>query len=357
LSRPEIMEQAFSEEGIPAVTHCLSMIMLLFAREMVVGSTPGHLMTKPAPGTGASLLNDVCSIIATGQPTPAVAMPRNPEEMSKTLITFMADGSPIIYFDNISAGVDSGELASAMTAPKYKARMLGKSQTVEAEVRCVWVFTGNNVQLSNELLRRLVMIDLDARMANPEMRTKFKHKDIISWAKENRGELVHACLTIIQNWLAQGRPSYEGPVLNSFENWSRVMGGIMQSAGLNGFLGNRDELKEIASDDADDEVTPLLDVWWDDHANERVVVKLNKDIPSLMELALENDIQLPIRMKVNVDGERTLDGRAFGKFLTQHRGRVFVLTSGEEVMIEKLPTRNKHGTLWQLTAAGGEEDA
>jgi len=356
MARKEIVEKAFSEEGIPAVTHCLSMILLLFAREMVAGSTPGHLMTKPAPGTGASLLNDVCSIIATGQPTPAVAMPRNPEEMSKTLITFMADGSPIIYFDNISAGVDSGELASAMTAPKYKARMLGKSQTVEAEVRCVWVFTGNNVQLSSELLRRLVMIDLDARMANPEMRTKFKRKDIVTWAKENRGILVHACLTIIQNWIAQGKPEYEGPILNSFENWSRVMGGILTTAGLGGFLGNRDELKEIASDDADDDIVPLLDTWWDLHPEDKVVVKLNKDIPSLMEVALENDIQLPIRMKVTVDGDRTLDGRAFGKLLSQHRGRVFVLTSGEEVMIEKLATRHKHGTLWTLIPAGGEED-
>ena len=356
LTRKEIMAQAFSEEGIPAVTHCLSMVLLLFAREMVAGSTPGHLLTKPAPGTGASLLNDVCSIIATGQPTPAVAMPRNPEEMSKTLITFMADGSPIIYFDNISAGVDSGELASAMTAPKYKARMLGKSQTVEAEVRCVWVFTGNNVQLSSELLRRLVMIDLNARMAHPEMRTKFKHKDIVTWSKENRGQLVHACLTIIQNWIAQGKPEYHGPVLNSFENWSRVMGGIMTTAGLNGFLGNRDELKDIASDDADDDIVPLLDTWWDLHPDDKVVVKLNKDIPSLMEVALENDIQLPIRMKVTVDGDRTLNGRAFGKLLSQHRGRVFVLTSGEEVMIEKLATRHKHGTLWTLGLAGGEED-
>lgn len=354
LTREQIMEQAFSEEGVPAVTHCLSMILLLFAREMIIGSTPGHLLTKPAPGTGASLLSDICSIIATGQPTPAVSMPRNPDEMQKTLITFMADGSPIIYFDNISAGVDSGELASAMTAPVYRARLLGRNQTVEAEVRCLWLFTGNNVQLSNELLRRLIMIDLDARMANPEMRKGFKQDDIVSWTKENRGRLVHACLTIIQNWIAKGCPAYKGQILNSFENWTRTMGGIMQAAEMGGFLGNRDELKEIASDDADEDIVPLLDTWWEDHGDAKVVVKLNKDVPSLMHIALENDIQLPIRMKVNVEGERTLDGKAFGKLLSQHRGRVFVLTDGQEVMIEKIPTRYKHGTLWQLVAAGSK---
>lgn len=347
--RADIETLAFSEGGIPAVAHCLALILLLFCRDMIKGPTPGHLFTKPAPGTGASLLTDVCTTIACGFAQPAASMPNNDDEMRKTLITFMQDGSPVIFFDNINNSVDSGELASAMTAPIYRARKLGGNQTIETEVRSAFVFTGNNVLLSNELLRRLVMIDLDAKVAQPEARTHFKYDDILAHVKENRGALVHACLTLIQNWIAKGQPHFSGTILNSYENWTRIMGGILSCAGINGFLGNREMLKEIASDDSDEEIMPLLDEWWENFGNERTVVKINKDIPSLMNLALDNDIQLPIRMKPNVDGDRILDGKAFGKFLAANRGRVFVLTSGEEVMLERIPTRHKHGTLWKLS--------
>lgn len=348
MKRTDIEEQAVSEEGIPAVAHCIAMILLLFCRDMIPGPTPGHLITKPAPGTGASLLTDVCSSIFMGHPCPAASLPGSNEEMQKTLSSFLANGSPIIYFDNINQSVDSGELASCMTAPLYKARKLGTNDEILTEVRCAFIFTGNNVQLSNEILRRLVMIDLDAQMAKPDTRTDYKHEDIMSYARDNRGLLVHACLTLIQNWINKGKPLFSGTALNSFENWSSIMGGILESAGLNGFLGNREELKDIASDDSDEDIIPLLDSWWEAYGEKDAVVKVNKDVPSLTDIVITNEIQLPIRMKMTVDGDRTFDGQAFGRFLKQNRGRVFSLTTGEEVAIESKTARHRHGTIWHL---------
>lgn len=170
----------------------------------------------------------------------------------------MADGSNIVYFDNIDKDVNSGGLASAMTAPKVKGRMLGYSKNLEAEVRCIWILCGNNVRLSDELVRRLVMVDLDAKMEDPEERDGWHHEDIMEWVAQNRGKLVWAALTLIQNWIAKGRKPFSGPLLNSYENWSRVIGGICEAAGLGGFLENREHLKQSAATEADETLRLFL---------------------------------------------------------------------------------------------------
>ena len=356
LVRDEIVEQALHGEGVSAVTNLVSMLLLMFCRDLVVGPTPGHLLTKPSPGTGASLLTDACSMLANGEVTAALAMPTSKEEMAKTLITVLADGSNMIYFDNIDTNIDSGELASAMTAPKYKARMLGKSQSIETEVRAVWVLCGNNVRLSPELIRRLVMVDLDANMANPEKRSGWRHADIKGYILENRGQLVWACLTLIQNWVAKGMKGESSVILNSYENWSRVMGGILRDAGLGGFLKNREDLKDRASDGGEDDITLFLDAWWNQFMVTPVLLRDPSDNLSLIDMAIAEDLSLPVRMKRSVDDTSTYDPKRFAEFLGKYEGRVMPLTDGTEVRVVR-GKRSKKGVFWQLEVIKEIEDA
>lgn len=237
-TREEILSGVDCEDKpIPEVASMFALILLPFVREMIDGPTPGHLLVKPKPGTGASLLMDTVSIIATGAVTPALAMPPDKNEMSKTLTAVLSNGQRIVLFDNINHSVDTGELASAMTTPTYQARILGKTQTVEVDVRCAWAFTGNNVNMSSELIRRLHIIPLDARHPDPKSRLPdggWKHADIRGWATANRAKLVHACLTIIQRWVADGMQDGDAK-MGSYERWSAVMSGILASAGIEGF--------------------------------------------------------------------------------------------------------------------------
>lgn len=351
LTRPEIVEKGLSDEGVPAVTNMMALMLLPFMRELIDGPTPGHLLTKPAPGTGASLLTDSFSIIATGRETPALAMPTSKDEMSKTLTSVLANGQNVVFFDNINHSVDSGELASAMTAPTYQARVLGKTQTVEVAVRTTWVFTGNNVSLSSELLRRLIMIDLDAMVANPEMRTGFRHKDIRGWVKANRGELVWACLTLIQNWVAKGMPMQNDVILASYENWSGVVGGVLKEAGLAGFLQNKDALKEKASDDDSDSIAFMLEAWWSVVGTRPVFLRGNTGSTGdsgLIDIATDNDVTLPIRRERNSEGDMSYNAAAFSTWLGMYKGRVFSLEDGSEVKIEKEAKRTSRGYQWKL---------
>src|SRR4029434_2922310 len=94
----------------------------------------------------------------------------------------------------------------------------------------------------------------------------------------HRSELVWAALTLIQAWIAAGKPEGE-IVLGMFEDWSQVMGGILSVAGIPGFLANLHEFY----DESDTEGTAwraFAAAWWvkfgddDDHVAEAKVADL-----------------------------------------------------------------------------------
>lgn len=60
--------------------------------------------------------------------------------------------------------------------------------------------------------------------------------------RSNRGRLLAAILTLARAWFIAGSPQPSTPLLGSFEEWCRIVGGILEFAGISGFLGNLDEL-------------------------------------------------------------------------------------------------------------------
>lgn len=265
MTRPEIVGTLAGEnrDKAHAVAHAVATALLPFAREMINGPTPGHVFTKPAPGTGASLLMELLTMIACGAPAAAMELPAHPEEISKTISAALIDGQPVIFFDNVGAAIASNALAMAMTAPTYQARILGKSQTVKVSVRALFAFTANNVSASKEILRRLVLIPLDAGVPDPENRRPadgWLHPNLRQWVADNRADLVWACLTLVQNWVAQGMVEYETRSVASYENWSKVMGGILEAAGIHGFLEGQQEERRKAADDTDEGLLQLMKI-------------------------------------------------------------------------------------------------
>ena len=66
---------------------------------------------------------------------------------------------------------------------------------------------------------------------------------------KERGVLLSALLTIARAWFASGKPKPEGlATIGSFEEWSETIGGMLAHAGVEGFLGNLDELHDRADE-------------------------------------------------------------------------------------------------------------
>ena len=103
-------------------------------------------------------------------------------------------------------------------------------------------------------------IRLDAEESRPWQRRDFKHPELLKWVRQNRSRLVIALLTMARAWYAEGQPQADTSILGGFEDWSRIVGGILSHAGINGFLGNLDQMY----DEADDEGpawTRFLTAW------------------------------------------------------------------------------------------------
>jgi hypothetical protein len=271
--------------------HALALLLLPFVRPMIGGPTPLYLIDAPTEGTGKGLLAKCMSVLATGREGETLSQPTDEAEWRKQLTSKLAEAPPYIWIDNIRYPLASGVLAKVLTDAVHEDRLLGVNRMVRVPVRCVWVATGNNVHAEKEIARRIVRIRLDARMELPHLRTGFRHP-LPGWAVDHRGELVGACLTLAQAWLAAGRPA-GNYVKGSYPEWARVVGGILDVAGVRGFLGNEAELFE-AVNTSTAKWREFVDAWWDAYRDRAVssgdllTLLVNRQLTLLDELDGKN---------------------------------------------------------------------
>lgn len=238
-------------EGFPFTdwasrANAIAMLITPLIRRAVQGNVPIALVDAPQAGTGKSLLAEVVSIVHTGANACMKPSPRDEEEFRKALGAILLAGNGLTIFDNVTHRLDSASLALAVTASTWTDRALGESRMLTLPQRTTWLVTGNNLTLGGDLPRRCFWIRLDAATSQPWERTGFRHPDLKTWVRENRGRLLAALLTMCRAWFCRGKPSASGPVLGSFESWCQTIGGILSVAGIEGFLQNRDDLYQQA---------------------------------------------------------------------------------------------------------------
>lgn len=288
--------------------HAVAAMLLLFVRELIRGPTPMHLVTKPTAGSGGTLLCDVFSIVGTGQSAPVGTEIPNDDEGRKRLTSIFLAAEPIVLLDNIKDIVQGSALAAALTSEWWSDRILRESRMVRMPVRCLWLGTGNNPSAKHEMVRRIVRIRLDTKLERPADRPResFRFPDLKGWVREHRGELVHAALTLVRAWQRAGSPSGERN-LGSYEAWSAVMGGILEVAGIPGFLANLDEFRGEA--DSEEEANRSFVTAWHDKFGDTVV-----GVSDLLPLA-GNDLNLG-------DGTERSQKTRLGRHLGRLRDRV-----------------------------------
>jgi hypothetical protein len=74
--------------------------------------------------------------------------------------------------------------------------------------------------------------------------------------------LIWSALTLIQAWIVEGRLKGTAQRLGMFEDWSDVIGGVLEVAGIPGFLSNTSELYQDAEVEAA-AASALVQIWWD----------------------------------------------------------------------------------------------
>jgi hypothetical protein len=311
--------------------HVVAALLLPFIRALIPGPTPVHLFEAPMPGSGKTLLAEVVYLVATGEKADPTTLGRDDEETRKKITSVLALGRPVVLIDNVRAGIDSANLAAALTAETWQDRLLGQNKMVHIPNRAVWLVTANNPDLSLEIARRSIRIRIEPPNDRPWQRDQFKHSPLKPWVLEHRGELVWALLVLVRAWISDGSPAGLR-TLGSFEPWAAVVGGILETAGISGFLSNCEELYE-AADVEGQEIREFVVAWWEAYDSTPVPAG------QLLKLAQDKELLPAI---LGSKSERSQAVR-LGKALKANRSRHY-----HEYKIETSWANHSKQNLWRL---------
>ncbi len=164
----------------------------------------------------------------------AAALPygRDEEELRKQLDTEAIEAVPYIFFDNVKRKIQSSLLDLWMTQPEWKGRRMGGQHEFKVEKQCVVYVSSNHAELDKDANRRALFIELFLEQVDINDRQFDRIIDDDYLANENtRRDMLSWLWSFVAHWDKLGRPA--GPRrLASFEQWSRVIGGIVHCCGL-----------------------------------------------------------------------------------------------------------------------------
>jgi hypothetical protein len=234
-------EFCFADDASKA--NAVGELVTSIVRPAFSGPVPALAINAVTPNSGKTLLAGVISLIATGHIDKLTTAPNPNEagEFRKKITTYLLEGATIIIIDNVTGVLDSADLAALLTSPKFSDRILGGNTSITIKPTCRWIITGNQLRFSTDNRRRCYTIMLDPKCPDPQNR-KFKYPDLECWTTTNRRDLITALLILITHAFANGRPqSASVPRMSNFSPWASLVGGILGSADINGFLLNNSE--------------------------------------------------------------------------------------------------------------------
>lgn len=293
-------------------------------------------------GVGKNLLADSILTVYTG----AAAEPMNwvPEadELRKQITAAFRTGAEFFVFDEAHT-IEGAPLAQALTAATWQDRILGVSTMANFPNVITWLSLGNQVQVKGDLTRRVYRIALRPRYANPQDRpaSSFRHPgtsglDLGSWTRKHRRELMTAILTLVRAWFAQGQPRpARGVSFGSFEVWEKITGGIVETAGLTGFLDNLKVWRSESDFDTQ---------YWTGHL--RWLRETFGDMPfrtaQVREKAMTDPPGYLAPPKLDDPSEKGY-GKALGEAYSRLRGRRY-----DGLWIERQGSAHGHVSVWNV---------
>ena len=329
----------FADQG--SLAHAVALALLPFVRPMIAGCTPLHLVSAPTTRTGKSLLANSLCIVATGAEPEIMTECRWEEDWKKEILAALLASPTAVMIDNLESRLSAAVLNTVLTCRTWTGRLLGLSRNARVSTDAVWVATGNNPALSDEIAGKTIEIRLDARVDRPEERTGFRH-ELPDWALEARGELAWACLVLIQHWIALGQPA--GPyTLGSYARWAATLGGILDAAGIEGLLSNRDGTRRNADADTG-EWLAFVEVWWQSFGGRAVKVS------ELRGLARESELLASVLGDGNDQSQLIRFGRAL-------KGRVDRTMGGHVLRLGSPDGRAKVNTYYLHPRDGDEAES
>ena len=187
------------------------------------GPAPFFLIDGNVRGVGKGLLADTIAIPVLGRRFSAMTYTSDRDELRKRITSVAAEGERMVLLDNLAGAVGNDQLDAALTADRWKDRLLGGNRVFDGPLNVVWYGTGNNCELRADTSRRTCHVRMESTDERPEERGGFRHPHLRQYLRRNRDRLLSAALTILRGWVIAGRPQNGLPPWGSYESWSELI--------------------------------------------------------------------------------------------------------------------------------------
>ena len=182
---------------------------------------PAYGFDAPSAGTGKTLIAKCVAAMGTGGDVSVMPPAKDEEEWRKRLFAGLRGGDTVLLLDNVREPLGNAAIDSFITSPSYKDRILGESNTLELPNKALFLITGNNLVLTGDTHRRVLIVRLDAQQERPFTR-EFDFNPLEEVIK-NRQQMVVAALTIVRAYITAGRPKAAKGRIASFELWDDLV--------------------------------------------------------------------------------------------------------------------------------------
>ncbi|MHB8513732.1 MAG: bifunctional DNA primase/polymerase [Actinomycetota bacterium] len=318
-----------------------ALLITCVIREAISGLIPMTLINAPAQGTGKSFLVTATTLVASGCHPTATTAPSGDEEFRKRLTSVLYGGERYVFLDNVDDVLKSPVLAALLTSEWWGDRLLGHTKFVRFKHRAICMATGNNLAVGGDMASRCISINLDSKLARPWER-KFRHVHLDNWILENRGDLLWAVFVLARAWYAAGKPEPLAPPIRGCYGWRQLIGGMLEVAGISGFLENLHQLYED-TDSETAEIANFLNVWLGDHGTSPIpVAQLSLAASSPVAIAMPTSLLEHIAAASTTIAAQS----RLGQFLARIQGRRF---DDAGLRVERAgKDGNTHAVLWRV---------
>jgi len=213
---------------VSSMAHTLGLFLLPLLRPAISGPTPAHLIVAPEGNLGKTDLAQMALFTGFGEVAKAIPVTTDPYQLGSLL----ADQPSYLLFDNQTTGsvLGNAELDNILTSYRWGGRLVRQGTSSTVPVRAVWVFTGNHIEMTNEMASRSVEIRLSTAERDTTMK-RWKAPDAVkplAWIAQNRGLVLGVLVAMIRRWIALGSPRHEQR-LGKYVEWSDMVGGVIST--------------------------------------------------------------------------------------------------------------------------------
>lgn len=227
----------------------ISMMLTPILKLVVPPPYPLIGIDGPTSGSGKTLLASLAAELFDWVFRSDLNLNDMPEFKKSITSILRSTTAPYVVFDNVDPKtvVKSGIFAGLLTSGKWEDRILGVSEDVTLVNDRMWVLTGNNIRIGEDIARRSFTTRIDSGVEHPEDRTDFAIQDIKGYTRDRRADLVASLIIIARHWVQEGMKV--DPVRSDdFERWQSVMSAVLRPFTYEVVVDGKRQVRTLASD-------------------------------------------------------------------------------------------------------------